>query len=148
MRSLANCMLRLVVSDEVSHTLNEIARTFLIEMQECVRSVDYARARPLFADDVVAFGTFAAVVEGRDRLEHEQWRNVWPNIREFTFRLVELHALGSESSICVIVPWDSIGHRADGASFSRPGRATLVLSRHDNRWVATHSHFSLAPSPG
>ena len=141
-------MLRVVVSDELSDTRNEIARTFLIEMQECVRSVDYARARPLFADDVVAFGTFAAVVEGRARLEHEQWRNVWPNIRDFTFRLDELHALGTGSWICVIVPWDSIGQRADGDSFSRPGRATLVLSRRGDRWVATHSHFSLAPSRG
>ena len=146
MRSRANCMLWVVVSDELSETRNEIARTFLIEMQECVRAVDYARARPLFADDVVAFGTFATVVEGRDPLEHEQWRNVWPNIRDFTFRLDEIHSLGAESWICVIVPWDSIGQRADGASFSRPGRATLLLSRRGDRCVATHSHFSLAPS--
>jgi ketosteroid isomerase-like protein len=141
-------MLPVVASIDVSHTLNEIARTFLIEMQECVRAVDYARARPLFAEDVVAFGTFAAVVEGRERLEREQWRNVWPNIRDFTFRLDELHAFGTESSICVIVPWDSIGYRAEGESFSRPGRATLVLSRRGDRWVATHSHFSLAPCRG
>ena len=141
-------MLPVVVSDHLSHTWNEVARAFLIEMQECVRAVDYARARPLFADDVVAFGTSAAVVEGRDRLEHEQWRNVWPNIRDFTFRLNELHCLGTELWICVIVPWDSIGQRADGDSFSRPGRATLVLSRRGNQWVATHSHFSLAPPPG
>jgi ketosteroid isomerase-like protein len=148
MRSPANCMLPVVVSDEPSDTRNEIARTFLIEMQECVRSVDYGRARPLFADDVVAFGTFAAIVEGRDRLELEQWRNIWPSIRDFTFRLDELHCLGTESWICVIVPWDSTGQRADGESFSRPGRATLVLSRRGNRCVATHSHFSLAPSRG
>src|SRR5215831_6702301 len=149
MRSPANCMLPVVATTDVSHTLNEIARTFLIEMQECVRAVDYARARPLFADDVVAFGTFAAVVEGRDRLELEQWRNIWPNIRDFTFRLDELHCLGTESWICVIVPWDSIGQRlSDGESFNRPGRATLVLSRRGDQWVAIHSHFSLAPSPG
>ncbi|HEY1296498.1 MAG TPA: nuclear transport factor 2 family protein [Chloroflexota bacterium] len=136
-----------MASTEVSHTPNEIARTFLIEMQECVRAVDYVRARPLFADDVVAFGTFAAVVEGRERLEHGQWRNVWPTIRDFTFRLDELHTLGTELWICVIVPWDSIGKRADGESFSRPGRATLVLSRRGDGWIATHSHFSLAPAP-
>jgi ketosteroid isomerase-like protein len=136
------------VSEDVTHTLNEIAGAFLIEMQECVRDVNYERARPLFADDVVAFGTFAAVVEGRGRLEYEQWRNVWPTIRDFTFRLDELHTLGTESWICVIAPWDSLGKRANGESFSRPGRATLVLSRRDNRWVAAHSHFSLAPSPG
>ena len=52
------------VSEDVTHTLNEIAGAFLIEMQECVRSVDYARTRALFADDVVAFGTFCDCCRG------------------------------------------------------------------------------------
>jgi ketosteroid isomerase-like protein len=129
-----------------SARLAEIARDFLLEMQECVRAVDYARARALFAEDVVAFGTFAAVVSGRDRLEHEQWRNVWPTIRDFTFRLDELHCLGTEQALCVVVPWDSLGRGADGRSFDRPGRATLLLAPRGERWVATHSHFSLAPA--
>src|SRR5919199_2450191 len=121
--------------------LAQIAREFLLEMQSCVRAVDYERARPLFADNVVAFGTFAAVVSGRDRLEHEQWPNVWPTIRDFTFRLDELHCLGSPEAVCVVVPWDSIGTATDGRPFSRPGRATLLLIPRDGRWVAAHSHF-------
>jgi ketosteroid isomerase-like protein len=127
--------------------LDEIAREFLLEMQACVRAVDYTRARPLFAQDVVAFGTSAAVVSGRDRLEHDQWQNVWPTIRDFTFRLDELHCLGSPEAVCVVVPWDSIGTGTDGRPFTRPGRATLLLLPRDGRWVAAHSHFSLAPSP-
>jgi ketosteroid isomerase-like protein len=127
-------------------SLTEIARAFLLEMQECVRAVDYEHARPLFAEDVIAFGTFAAVVEGRDRLEREQWRNVWPAISDFTFRLDELHCLGTDDALCVVVPWDSTGRNADGESFSRPGRATLLLVLRDHRWVAAHSHFSLAPA--
>jgi ketosteroid isomerase-like protein len=126
-------------------SLSEIARTFLIEMQACVRAVDFERARPLFAEDVIAFGTFAAVVAGRDGLEREQWRNIWPAIGDFTFRLDELHCLGTMDALCVVVPWDSTGRRADGETFSRPGRATLLLVPRDNRWVAAHSHFSLAP---
>ena len=128
--------------------LTAVAREFLLEMQACVRSVDYERARPLFAEDVVAFGTFAAVVTGRDRLEREQWRHIWPTIRDFTFRLEELNCLGNEQVLCVVVPWDSTGSRDDGQAFSRPGRATLVLVPRGNRWVAAHSHFSLAPAPG
>src|SRR5919199_2878833 len=124
-----------------------VARDWLGEMQACVHSVDYARARPLFAPDVVAFGTFAEIVSGRDRLEREQWRNVWPTIREFTFRLDELHCIGTDQGLCVIVPWDSVGQRDQGQTFNRPGRATLVLVRDGGRWVAKHSHFSLAPSP-
>jgi ketosteroid isomerase-like protein len=129
-----------------SARLEEIAREFLLEMQECVRSVDYARAHALFAEEVVAFGTFATVVSGRERLEGEQWRSVWPTIRDFTFRLQELHCLGTEQALCVVVPWDSVGRGADGQPFDRPGRATLLLTPRDGRWVATHSHFSLAPA--
>jgi ketosteroid isomerase-like protein len=127
-----------------SPDLAEIARDWLRDMQDCVRSVDYERARSLFAEDVVAFGTFAAVVSGRDRLEREQWRNVWPTIREFTFRLDELRCIGTDQALCIVVPWDSVG-QGDGEAFDRPGRATLLLRPAGERWVAAHSHFSLAP---
>ena len=126
--------------------LEQIARQFLEAMQACVRAVDYERARPLFSEDVVAFGTFAPVVSGRQRLEHEQWRNIWPTIREFTFKLDSLRCLGTPESLCVVVAWDSLGARPDGSTFSRPGRATLLLEPREGRWVATHSHFSLAPA--
>jgi ketosteroid isomerase-like protein len=129
-----------------SPDLAEIAREWLREMQLCVRSVDYKRAQPLFAHDVVAFGTFAEIVSGRDRLEREQWRNVWPTIRDFTFRLDQLRCIETDQALCVIVPWDSVGRGDDGQSFNRPGRATLLLVPHADRWVAKHSHFSLAPS--
>ncbi len=127
--------------------LNEIAREFLQEMQSCVRAVDFPRARPLFSEDAVAFGTYAAVVSGRDHLEQQQWRNIWPTIRDFTFRLDDLRCLGNDQALCVIVAWDSLGIHADGSTFPRPGRATLLLEPRDDRWVATHSHFSLAPAP-
>ncbi|MGI9149696.1 MAG: YybH family protein [Chloroflexota bacterium] len=126
----------------------ESARAWLLEMQASVRSVDYARARPLFAEDVVSFGTFAAIVSGREHLEHEQWRNIWPTIRDFTFRLEQLHCLGADDGLCVVVPWDSVGQREDGQAFDRPGRATLLLSVRGERLVATHSHFSVAPARG
>jgi ketosteroid isomerase-like protein len=87
------------------------------------------------------------VVAGRDKLEREQWRKVWPVIRDFSFRLDELHCLGTADALCLVVPWDSIGTRAHGAPFSRPGRATLLLVPREGRWVAAHSHFSLAPAP-
>ncbi len=127
-------------------TMTSIARTFLIEMQACVRAEDFVGAHELFAEDVVAFGTYAAVVTGREHLEREQWRTVWPAIRDFTFRLDELRCLGDSRVLCVVVPWDSRGTDAAGHTFPRPGRATLLLTLRDGRWVAVHSHFSLAPS--
>src|SRR5580765_214730 len=121
-------------------SLEAIARDFLLEMQACVRAVDYARARPLFADDAIAFGTYAAVVSGREAIEEQQWRNVWPTIREFTFRLDELRCRGDDRLLCVVVPWDSLGTNTDGSTFARPGRATLLLEPRGECWLATHSH--------
>ncbi len=125
--------------------LTGAARRWLAALERCVRAVDYGAARPLFAPDVLAFGTYAKLVDGRDALEHEQWRVVWPPLREFALRLQEARCIGDETMLGVIVPWDSVGVRPDGTTFSRPGRATLLLVRRDERWIAVHSHFSLAP---
>jgi hypothetical protein len=37
------------------------------------------------AEDAVALGTWATAVTGLANIEREQWRNVWPRIREFRF---------------------------------------------------------------
>lgn len=128
-----------------THPLAGAARRWLKALEGCVRAVDYGAARPLFAPDVLAFGTHARVVAGRDVLEREQWQIVWPAIREFAFRLEEACCVGNEFMLGVVVPWDSRGVTSDGTTFSRPGRATLVLVMREGRWVAIHSHFSLAP---
>src|SRR5260370_31427918 len=91
-------------------SLSEIARAFLIEMQACVRAVDFERARPLFAEDVIAFGTFAAVVVGRDGLQRGQLRNIWPATGVFTLRLAQLHFPGTLAAPVVRRPADSTGH--------------------------------------
>src|ERR671922_1375875 len=46
--------------------------------------VDCAAGRKLCAEDIVAFGTVAPFVAGLDVVGREQWRNVWPVIRDFT----------------------------------------------------------------
>ena len=127
------------------HPLTAAARAWLSALERCVRALDYASARPLFAPEVQAFGTYATIVDGRDALEREQWRHIWPAIREFTFRRAEAHCVGNDTMLGVVVPWDSLGVDPDGTTFPRPGRATLVLVRRDGVWVAVHSHFSLAP---
>jgi hypothetical protein len=128
-----------------THPLAEAAEHWLTSLERCVRAVDYESARPLFAPEIQAFGTYAAIAEGRDALEREQWRHVWPTIRAFTFQLAEARCVGNETLLGVVVPWDSLGVGADGATFARPGRATFILAYRDGRWVAVHSHFSLAP---
>ena len=115
-----------------------------------VASVDMATARHRFADHVVAFGTYAEAVHGLDQLEADQWRNIWPTISGFAFRVDELTVIASADATqaVAIVPWDSVGQDQAGSPFQRPGRATIVLQRspEGDRWIGVHTHFSLAPA--
>ena len=43
----------------------------------------------------------------------------------------------------VVVPWTSTGYHQDGATFDRPGRATMVFGKQNGTWLCTHSHMSL-----
>lgn len=129
-----------------NQSLTAIARRWLRALERCVRAVDYAAARPLFAADAYSFGTHEAVVRGRGALERGQWAHVWPRVRNFTFRLTQMRCLGNDAGLCIIVPWDSLGLGPDGRTFSRPGRATVFLAPRRGLWVALHSHFSLAPA--
>jgi len=62
-------------SQQSAETL-AIVTTWLTEMQDCVRTVDYTRGLSIFAPDVVAFGSRAAMVVGLDALEHDQWPHI------------------------------------------------------------------------
>lgn len=126
--------------------LTQAARTWLAALQRCVRAVDYESAQALFAPEVQAFGTYAAIVDGRDALQRDQWQHIWPTIREFTFRVAEARCVGSDTLLGVVVPWDSLGVGPDGTTVLRPGRATVILVRRGERWLAVHSHFSVAPA--
>jgi catechol 2,3-dioxygenase-like lactoylglutathione lyase family enzyme/ketosteroid isomerase-like protein len=128
---------------------DEIAplREWLQDLQAAVRAVDFEAGRRLCAPEMFAFGTVAPFVSGLDHVMAEQWRNVWPAIREFTIRADLARGAVIGDRAWVAAPWDSLGVRADGSTFPRPGRATVVLERRGGRWLATHTHFSLFPSP-
>jgi hypothetical protein len=110
-----------------------IAREWLTTMQGFVRAIDYDGARGIFRDDVVGFGTYGGVLDGLDTLVAGQWSNVWPTIRDFTFRLDEVRA-GREGNLLWLA-----------CPFSRPGRMTTILIFEDGQWRAAHTHFSLYP---
>ncbi len=117
-------------------------------MQESVRTIDYNRAKPIFSPEVVGFGTFQSMVVGLETLATEQWGNVWPKIKDFTFKLEQLHFDGEGKVAWAACPWDSLGFNADGTSYYRPGRVTVGFrQQEDGRWLATHTHFSLYPRP-
>ena len=125
-------------------TQDEI-REWFQRFEACVRAVDYAGAREYVAEDVVGFGTYSAVLTGREALEAGQWANVWPAIQDFRFRFDQFVCAAEGDLAWAACPWDSQGIREDGATFPRPGRATIVLRRDYGQWRAVHTHFSLYP---
>jgi catechol 2,3-dioxygenase-like lactoylglutathione lyase family enzyme/ketosteroid isomerase-like protein len=120
-------------------------RAWLSRWEACVRAADFEGGRRLCAPDLIAFGTVAYFVEGIERVMEQQWRHVWPRIRDFTIRVDEARGAVVGGAAWAAAPWDSTGVRGDGTTFARPGRLTIALARRDGRWLATHTHFSLSP---
>jgi len=129
----------------MSETTAAELRTWLETFAACVRAQDFDGARPMIAEDVVSFGTKAAMVEGRDNLIAQQWRHIWPTIEGFTFDLDTLHWHRADDTAWAVLTWTSRGSRPDGTPFPRPGRATFTFVHRDGCWLATHTHFSLFP---
>jgi ketosteroid isomerase-like protein len=111
-----------------------------------VREVDFAGARPIFAPDMIAFGTFTDFMTGRDAAEQQQWRNVWPHIDNFHWR-PDIKAIVSPDRLQSVGMgvFDSTGYQQDGTPYDRPGRATVVFARDTVAlpWLAQHTHLSL-----
>ncbi|WP_046864152.1 YybH family protein [Microvirga massiliensis] len=124
-----------------------LVRRWFQRLQLHVQTVDFVGARPLFADDMITFGSFNPLTIGRTATEEEQWRTVWGRIDRFRWRLDELHTIVSEDRLTAvgIALFDSTGYTEAGAAYERPGRATIVLGRDavGEDWVAQHMHISL-----
>jgi ketosteroid isomerase-like protein len=119
-------------------------RDWLLEMQSCVRALDYDRAEKIFAPEAFGFGTYASIARGRETLRREQWSHIWHTIRDFTFTLDEM-SWGADGNLAwVACSWTSTGFR-DGHPFDRPGRMTTIFKKDGERWLAIHTHFSLYP---
>ena len=122
-------------------------RAWLLAFAARVRARDFDGGRAMCLPDMIAFGTFAPIVRGIDHVMDEQWKAVWPTIREFTIRAERAEGAVVGEHAWVAAPWDSLGVRPDGTTFPRPGRCTIVLEQREGRWLARHTHFSLAPGP-
>jgi ketosteroid isomerase-like protein len=125
----------------------EDIRRWFARLAECVQAVDYEAAYKLFADDLIAFGTFNDFVVERPVVAREQWMNVWPTIRNFRWRLDGLQVIVSLDRLSAVgmAIFESDGFHRDGGRFDRRGRATVVFARPEigAPWVAVHTHMSL-----
>ena len=125
----------------------ERVKVWFRRLSEHVQAVDFAGARPLFAADMIAFGTFENFITGREAVERAQWRNVWPVTSGFRFRADAIRAIVSPDRLFAVGMgvFDSTGYNEDGTPYERPGRTTVALSRHrvGEDWVADHTHMSL-----
>lgn len=112
-----------------------------------VASRNFEASRPLFDDRVLGFGTWMNTVEGLDRLEADQWRSIWPTIRDFHHDTSTLRVGVSPDRLMAfgILAWTSTGFHEDGSAYERPGRTTAVFVRAsvDQPWKAIHTHVSL-----
>ncbi|MDH3684217.1 MAG: nuclear transport factor 2 family protein [Acidimicrobiia bacterium] len=142
-----------MVHDREERDLERELRDWLAGWGREVAGEDFAAASKRFASDVIGYGTKATVARGLDALRAEQWRAVWPNIDGFAFDSdgADVWVAGDGLMGIIAARWDSLGRRADGSSFPRGGRATVVLQRanRDDPWLGRHTHFSLEPvDPG
>jgi ketosteroid isomerase-like protein len=124
-----------------------LVRRWFQRLQLCVQSVDFVSARPLFAEDIITFGSFNPFTIGREATEEEQWRTVWGRIDRFRWRLDELRTIlsGDRCTVVGMAAFDSTGYTDSGTPYERPGRATVVLRRGalGEDLVAQHMHVSM-----
>ena len=122
-------------------------RAWFAALSRHCRAIDYEGARAIFAEDMIAFGTFTDFMIGRDLAEQKQWRNVWGTIRNFRYDLDKVEAIVSADRLTAVGMgvWQSDGYHPDGDRFDRPGRTTVTLGRKavGDPFVATHTHMSL-----
>lgn len=131
-------------SDAQSPHREAEVRDWLDRFAAAVRARDYPSGLTLFDANVVSFGTVAERVSQLDQLMAGQWRQVWEKTSGFAFGDVVVDV--GDDLAWAAATWRSTGHRADGRTFPRAGRATLILRRSPRGWLAVHSHFSFNPA--
>lgn len=122
--------------------MNDRVLVWLRQWEDAINRVDYAAGRALFSPDVVSFGTLTGMMRGMDNLEAQQWRKIWPTIRDFHF-VDPVVLFADERSAVIVSLWRSKGRTGDGGWYDRRGRATLALRTERGALVCCHSHLSM-----
>jgi hypothetical protein len=95
----------------------------------------------LFSTQLANASNTTPFVTGDPR--RNQWEGIWPNIDGFTVDVDGVSGGGNETTAWGVTTWSSIGFDAEHVPFDRPGRATVILERRDDRWLAVHTRASI-----
>src|SRR5262245_64154998 len=122
---------------------------WLARWGDLVAKVNFKAVRPMFAEDVIAFGSKVEMMTSQAALEREQWRAVWPTIEDYRYDLSTLEVVTSPDRLMAMgaVIFRSTGIHPDGTQFVRNGRSTCTFMRTaiGAPWICTHSHLSVTP---
>ena len=111
--------------------------------------VDFIGSRPLFADNIVTFGSFAAFTLGA--MQPSKSSGVTSGaISTSSAGVWMICGPSSQPTASRRSAWRCSSPPAtpkSGKAFDRPGRATVVLGRQaaGEEWIAQHTHMSLFP---
>jgi ketosteroid isomerase-like protein len=125
--------------------MSDSVMAWLRDFAACVRARDFDRGRILCSQNIVSFGTVVHIAVGLEQLINQQWSCIWNATRDFDFDYEHMHIGASDDLAWVALPWASRGFAADGSSYLREGRATIVLRREHDGWRGIHTHFSIRP---
>jgi ketosteroid isomerase-like protein len=125
--------------------MSDSVMAWLRDFEACVRARDFDRGRILCSQNIVSFGTVAHMAVGLEQLINQQWSHVWNVTRDFEFDYEHMHIDVRNDLAWVAAPWASRGFAADGSSYLREGRATIVLRLEYDGWLGIHTHFSTRP---
>ena len=114
----------------------EAVRRWFAKLADCVRAVDYEAASPLFAEDLVAFGTYDNFVTGRGQVNRGAVeRRSGRQFGDFRWRLDEVTAIVSPDRLGAagLAIFESEGFRRDGSRF-RPAGPRHGIASADRDW--------------
>jgi len=94
-----------------------------------VAEVNFKAARPMFAEDAIAFGSRIEMMTSQPQLEREQWRAVWPSIENYHYDLSTLEVVISPDRLMAMgaVIFRSTGLHPDGKTFDSSYDAGLPI---------------------
>ena len=113
---------------------------WIAKFVDAVRTGNPEVGKPLFAEDVTAFGTRTNLATDLAGLVSLQWTPIWPSSRDFSLQVIKSHPTG-DNYYLVLCHFKNFTSNNE-LWIKRAGRATFLLQKRSQSWICVHSHFS------